>query len=123
MTLTPMSFPALTTILIVSGCARSMTTTCVAPALAIISASSQPPSIVFKSATIGTLGNSARNARTPVHPLRDNQRRARFQPVNSGADGQMGGFERFRNIDDIEGNLDNGFHVVLEWKWSRMTDG
>ena len=33
----------------------SITTTCVAPGLDIISASSHPPSMVFKSATIGTL--------------------------------------------------------------------
>src|SRR5262245_11285702 len=38
-TLTPKSRPALTTHLIVSACARAITTTCVAPALAIISAS------------------------------------------------------------------------------------
>ena len=39
MTFTPKSRPALTTQRIVSSCARAMTTTCVAPALAIISAS------------------------------------------------------------------------------------
>jgi len=39
-----------------------------APAFAIICASSQPPSIVFRSATIGTPGNSARKARTPFIP-------------------------------------------------------
>ena len=67
-TLIPKSFPACTTHLIVSGCARAITTTCVAPACAIICASKYPPSIVFKSATIGVFGNSARNARTPCIP-------------------------------------------------------
>src|SRR5580704_821568 len=40
-----------------------MTTTWVAPALAAIWASSQPPSMAFRSATMGTPGNSARRAR------------------------------------------------------------
>src|SRR6476620_7934036 len=43
----------------VASCARPMTTTCVAPALAIISASRYPPSIVFRSATMGWLGKRA----------------------------------------------------------------
>ena len=68
MTLTLKSLPACTTTLIVSGCARSITTTWVAPACAIICASSQPPSMVLRSATMGTPGNSWRKARTPFMP-------------------------------------------------------
>src|SRR5579884_1790091 len=45
-----------------------MTTTCVAPALAISSASRYPPSMVFRSATTGVVGNRFRSARTPCMP-------------------------------------------------------
>src|SRR5512134_3427696 len=48
--------------------ARLMTTTWVAPAPSIISASSPAPSIVFRSATIGTPGNSFRRAFTAWRP-------------------------------------------------------
>ena len=48
--------------------ARLMTTTCVAPAPSIISASSPAPSIVLRSATIGTPGNSLRSAFTAWRP-------------------------------------------------------
>ena len=37
-------------------------------AFAIISASRYPPSIVFRSATVGVVGNSFLNARTPCKP-------------------------------------------------------
>ena len=45
-----------------------MTTTMSAPALNIISASSPAPSMVLRSATMGTSGNSARMASTQRSP-------------------------------------------------------
>ena len=47
---------------------QPLTTRCVAPALAINSASSQPPSMVFKSATIGTSGYACRSSFTASMP-------------------------------------------------------
>ena len=113
-TLMPKSRPASTTRRIVASCARPMTTTRSAPAFAIISASRYPPSIVFRSATIGWSGNLCAEPLDRAQPLGEQKRRAGLEPVHAGVDADRRRLERFVERREIERELDDRVFQVIE---------
>ncbi len=50
----------------------------------------------------------------------EDERRAGLQPVHSSAHRQGGGFERFVDVGEVEGDLNDGFHT---WGQSNATMG
>ena len=49
-----------------------------------------------------------------METFRQNQWRARLQPIDSSAHGQRGGFEGFIDVGEVERDLDDGFHECAE---------
>lgn len=56
------------------------------------------------------VGEGLSQGADPMQSFRQDQGSARFQPVDSGAHGQRGGFKSFVNVGEVERDLNNGFH-------------